>query len=110
MGFIIKLMYSAVSGVMGMIKKLLNQITQEVTSPVRAMVQQVTGGIWKGDGAVRFVNEMNSMIIPALLSVVGINTSFIGALQKSTDIFRNADKMATSKANELVDIFGNIFK
>ena len=110
MGFIIKLMYSAVSGVMGMIKKLLNQITQEVTSPVRAMVQQVTGGIWKGDGAVRFVNEMNSMIIPALLAVVGINTSFIGALQKSTDIFRNADKMATSKANELVDIFGNIFK
>jgi hypothetical protein len=95
---------------MGMIKKLLNQITQEVTSPIRAMVQQVTGGIWKGDGAVRFVNEMNSLIIPSLLSVVGINTSFIGALQKSTDIFRNADKMATSKANELVDIFGNIFK
>ncbi|MDX9851242.1 MAG: hypothetical protein RBT01_12085 [Anaerolineaceae bacterium] len=110
MGFIIKLMYSAVNGVMGMIKKLLNQITQEVTSPIRAMVQQVTGGIWKGDGAVRFVNEMNSLIIPSLLSVVGINTSFIGALQKSTDIFRNADKMATSKANELVDIFGNIFK
>jgi hypothetical protein len=103
-------MYSAVNGVMGMIKKLLNQITQEVTSPIRAMVQQVTGGIWKGDGAVRFVNEMNSMIIPSLLAVVGINTSFMGALQKSMDTFRNADKMATSKANELVDIFGNIFK
>jgi hypothetical protein len=110
MNFIIKLVYSAVDGVMGMIRKLLGQVTSEITSPLRAMVQQVTGGIWKGDGAVRFVNEMNSMIIPALLSIVGINTSFVGALQKSTEIFRNADKMATSKANELLDVFGNIFK
>ncbi len=110
MGFILKLVYSAVNGVMGSIKKLLNQITQEITSPLRAIVQQVTGGVWKGDGAVRFVNEMNTMVIPALLSVVGINTSFMGALQKSMDTFRNADKMATSKANELVDIFGNIYK
>ncbi len=110
MGFVLKLVYSAVNGVMGSIRKLLNQITQEITSPLRAMVQQVTGGVWKGDGADRFVNEMNSMIIPALLSVVGINTSFAGALQKAMDTYRNADKMATSKANELVDIFGNIFK
>ncbi len=110
MNFILKLVYSAVDGVMGMIRKLLNQVTQEITSPLRAMVQEVVGGIWKGDGSVRFVNEMQSMIIPALMSVVGINTSFIGALQKSTDIFRQADKMATSKANELVDIFGGIFK
>jgi len=110
MGFILKLVYSGVSGVMGSIRRLLNQITQEVTSPLRAMVQQVTGGIWKGDGADRFVNEMNTLVIPALLTVVGINTSFIGALQKSVDAFQTADKMATSKANELVDIFGNIFK
>ena len=110
MGFILKLVYSAVNSVMGMIRKLLNQVTQEITSPLRAMVQQVTGGVWKGDGADRFVNEMNSMVIPSLLSIVGINTSFIGALQRSTEIFQQADKMATSKANELVDIFGNIFK
>lgn len=110
MNFILKLVYSAVSGVMGSIKKLLNRVTSEVTSPLRNMVNQVTGGIWKGDGADRFVNEMTSKIIPDLTNIVGINNSFTGALQKSTDIFRQADKMATSKANELVDIFGNIFK
>lgn len=110
MNFILKLVYSAVDGVKGGIRKLLGQITSDITSPLRAMVQQVSGGIWKGDGADRFVNEMNSLILPGLTSIVGVNTSFIGALQKSTDIFRQADKMATSKANELVDIFGNIFK
>ena len=110
MGFILKFVTSAISGVMGTIKKLLSQITQEITSPLRAIVQQVTGGVWKGDGAVRFVNEMNTMIIPALVSVVGINTSFVSAIQKSVDIFHNAEKMATSKANELLDVFGNIYK
>ena len=110
MNFILKLVYSAVDGIMSKIRGLLNQVTQEVTSPLRGFVQQVSGGIWKGDGSVRFVNEMNSAIIPALLAIVGINTNFAGALQKSMDVFRNADKQATSKANELVDIFGNIFK
>ena len=110
MGFILKLVYSAVNGVMGMINKLLNQITQEITSPLRVMIRNVTGGIWKGDGADRFVNEMNSMVIPGLLSLVGINTSFLGALKKSTEIFQSADKMATSKAKEMEDVFGNIFK
>lgn len=108
--FILKLVYSAVNSVNSMIKKLLNQVTQEVTSPVRGIVQQVVGGVWKGDGSVRFVNEMNTMIIPALLSIVGINTNFMGAIQKSVNVFQNADKQATSKANELVDVFGSIFK
>ena len=53
---------------------------------------------------------MNTMIIPALLSIVGINTNFMGAIQKSVNVFQNADKQATSKANELVDVFGSIFK
>ncbi len=110
MGFILKLVYSVVSSVMSTITKLLNQVTQEVTSPLRAIVSQVVGGAWKGDGSVRFVNEMNSLVIPGLLSIVGINTSFKGAIQKSVDLFMNADKMATSKANELVDVFSNIFK
>ncbi|PKO08680.1 MAG: hypothetical protein CVU40_14585 [Chloroflexi bacterium HGW-Chloroflexi-2] len=110
MNFILKLVYSAVDGVMSQIKKLLNQITSEITSPLRGMVQQVVGGVWKGDGATRFVQEMQTLVIPALLSLVGINTSFVNALQKSTEIFRNADKQATSKANELLDIFGGIYK
>lgn len=110
MGFILKLVFSSVGGVMGSIRKLLSRVTEEVTSPLRTMVNQVTGGIWKGDGADRFVNEMTSEVLPALTSIVGINTSFIGALQKSMETFRNAEKQATSKANELVDIFGDIFK
>lgn len=110
MNFVLKLVFSAVDGVMGMIRKLLNQVTSEITSPLRGMVQQVTGGIWKGDGSVRFVNEMNSLVIPALLSIVGVNTSFMGAIQKSMEVMRTAEKQATSKANELLDVFGSIFK
>ena len=110
MNFILKIVFSAVDGVIGQVKKLLNQIISEVTSPLKGMVQQVVGGVWKGDGANRFVQEMNSIVIPALTALVGVNTSFIGALQKSVELMRNADKQATSKANELLDVFGSIFK
>lgn len=110
MSFILKLIFSSVDGVMSLIRKLLGRVTQEITSPLNQMVNDVTGGIWKGDGANRFVNEMKSEVLPGLMAIVGVNTSFMGAVQKSMDAFRTAEKQATSKANDLVDIFGNIFK
>lgn len=110
MGFVLKLIFSSVDGVMSKIRNLLSRVTQEITSPLRNMVNDVTGGIWKGDGADRFVNEMTSEVIPSLMAIVGVNTSFIGAVQKSMEAFRTAEKTATSKANDLLDVFGNIFK
>ena len=33
---------------MGQIRKLLSQITSEITSPLRGMVQKIVGGILEG--------------------------------------------------------------
>lgn len=109
LGFILKIARSVVNHVISMITSQVNIIQDAVTSPLRALVQQVTGGIWKGDGSVRFVNEMTSEVIPQLASIGSINMGFGSAIRKALDLMDQADRQAASKANELFDVFNKIF-
>ena len=90
----------------------LNEITriQElITEPLNKMVEQVTGGIWKGDGAVKFTQEMTSEVIPMLASIMAIQTSWADAVRKSQEAMEQAVQNATSQANSLFDVFNSIF-
>jgi phage-related protein len=107
---IFKLARSIVQSVTGMITAQINLIQNAITSPLKGFVQQVTGGIWKGDGSVRFVNEMTSQVIPQLVNIGNMNMSFSEAIKKAVETMNQADKQAASKANELFDVFGKIFK
>ncbi len=109
LGFILKIARSVVNHVISSINAQVNIIQDAVTAPLKGFVQQVTGGIWKGDGSVRFVNEMTSEVIPQLASIGSINLGFGSAIRKALDFMDQADKQAASKANELFDVFSKIF-
>ncbi len=98
-----------IGGVINQILQQVNIIEEAVTSPLKALVQQVTGGIWKGDGSVRFVNEMTSEVIPMLVNIMGFNTSYASAIKRSQDRMQQAFKQATSTAQTLFDVFNQIF-
>jgi hypothetical protein len=105
-----KLARSIVNGIISTIMKLMNQVQDAVTAPIRTWTQRVTGGIWKGDGAVRFVNEMTQEIIPQLVSIGSLNMNFGNSIKKCIDLIDQADKRALGRVNQLDEIFGNIFK
>jgi len=107
---IFKIARSIVQTVTGMITAQINLIQNAITSPLKGFVQQVTGGIWKGDGSVKFVNEMTNQVIPQLVNIGNMNMSFSEAIKKAVETMNQADKQAASKANELFDVFGKIFK
>lgn len=98
-----------VNNVINQVLQQVNIIQDAVTSPLRAIINQVTGGIWKGDGANRFVQEMTSEVIPMLVNIMGFNTNFANAIKKSQDTMQQAVKQATSQAQTLMDVFGQIF-
>lgn len=109
LGFILRIVRSVVNHVISMITSQVNLIQDAVTSPLRGLVQQVTGGIWKGEGANRFVQEMTSEVIPSLVNIGSMNMGFGNGIKKALDIMDQADRQAQSKANELFDVFGKIF-
>lgn len=98
-----------VNNVINQVLQQVNIIQDAVTSPLRAIINQVTGGIWKGDGANRFVQEMTSEVIPMLVNIMGFNTNFANAIKKSQDTMQQAVNQATSQAQTLMDVFGQIF-
>ncbi|MHB8133105.1 MAG: hypothetical protein ACYDH1_02675 [Anaerolineaceae bacterium] len=109
LGFILRIVRSVVNHVISMITAQVNIIQDAVTSPLRGIVQQVTGGVWKGEGANRFVQEMTSEVIPSLVNIGSMNMGFGNGIKKALDIMDQADRQAQSKANELFDVFGKIF-
>ncbi|MCS6992286.1 MAG: WXG100 family type VII secretion target [Anaerolineales bacterium] len=98
-----------VGNIISQILQQVRIIEDAVTAPLRALVQQVVGGIWKGDGATRFVNEMTSEVIPMLVNIMNVNNGYADALKKAQDRMNQAGRQAASQAQSLFDVFSQIF-
>lgn len=98
-----------VSNVISQVLQQVNIIQEAVTSPLRALVNQVMAGMWKGEGANRFVQEMTSEVIPMLVNIMGFNTNFANAIKKSQDRMQQSVHQATSQAQTLFDVFNRVF-
>jgi hypothetical protein len=108
-GRIIRIAKSIVRNLIKQVLQQVNIIQTLVTYPIRAMVQSVTNGIWKGNGADRFVAEMTSDIIPALTNIMDTGTKFGGQIEKGLDLMEQAEQKAKGLAGQLFDVFSNIF-
>jgi hypothetical protein len=105
--------FSMLSGVMdGIISSILshfNYIQDAITAPLKAMVNQVVQGVWKGNGANKFVAEMTDQVIPMIASILTGTQNYANALKKSQDHMMQGFQQASSIANSLNDVFNNIF-
>ena len=108
-GGLFKFVEDLVSNVINQIMKQINVIQEAVTAPLRGLVNEVMGGIWKGDGANRFVQEMLSEVIPMLVNIMGFGTNYANAISKAQNRMNQAINQATSKAQTLFDVFNGIF-
>lgn len=98
-----------VGDIINQILSQINIIQDAVTAPLRALVSAVTAGMWRGDGANRFVQEMTDEVIPMLVNIMGINTNFANGIKKSQEQMAQAVQQATQQAQSLLDVFGGIF-
>jgi WXG100 family type VII secretion target len=108
-GGIFKLMFDVVDGVISQIMSQIKVIEDAVTSPLRALLSEVMGGTWKGDGADRFVQEMTQEVIPMLVNIMNVNNNYSSAIRRSLDRMNQAEQTAAQQAQTLFDVFGQIF-
>jgi len=108
-GGIFKLMFDVVDGVINQIMSQAKIVEDAVTSPLRALVGQVMGGVWKGDGADKFVQEMTNDVIPMLVNIMNVNYSYSSAIRKALDRMNQAEQQAAQAANTLMEVFGQIY-
>ena len=109
MSVILRFARQVVQNVLGQLTQQFNIIQEQAFSPMQAMVQQVTDGVWVGKGADAFVEEVSSIMMPGVGKVGdGINI-FSKNIQNAMDVMDRADEQVSGFVNSLGDIFGGIF-
>jgi len=99
----------AIGGIISEILSQFNFIQDLITTPLRALVNQVVQGVWKGNGADKFVAEMTDQVIPMIASILTGTQNYANSIKKSQDHMLQGFQQASSIANSLNDVFSNIF-
>jgi uncharacterized protein YukE len=108
--FLLRLARAVLNTVLTQLMQQFNVVQDQALSPMRMMVQQVTGGVWRGQGANAFVDEVSSLMIPGV-GVVGNNITTIGNnIRYAVDVMDRADQQVNTLVNSLGDVFSGIYK
>lgn len=99
----------AIGGIISSILSQFNFLQDLVTTPLRGLVNQVMQGIWKGNGADKFVNEMTQDVIPMIANILTGTQNYANAIKKSQDHMLQGFQQASSIAQGLFDSFSSIF-
>ncbi len=79
-----------------------------IAVPIRAMVDAVTEGKWKGKGADAFKREMEEVVLKQLTSMGGSLDTLNANVNKASSIMENAENQACNLINKLGGLFGDI--
>ena len=108
-GVLIRFARKVVENVLSQLMQQFNAVQEQAFSPMQAMVQQVTDGVWVGKGADAFVEEVSSIMMPGVGKIGdGINI-FSKNITNAIDVMDQADTQVSNIVNGLGDLFGGIF-
>ncbi len=109
MSTILRFARQVVQNILSQLTQQFNIIQEQAYSPMQAMVQQVTDGIWVGKGADAFVEEVSSIMMPGV-GKIGDGVNLFGKnIQNAIDVMDQADEQVSGIVNSLGDLFGGIF-
>ena len=94
-----------IENALGGIGGVMNMITSEIEQPIKSMVQQVLGGIWKGKGADAFVQMINGQATKSIDTATSQLTTYKNNISKCSDTIAGFDGKGASQASELEESF-----
>jgi uncharacterized protein YukE len=107
--FLMRFARKVVEGVLSQLTQLLSMVQEMAMAPMRLMIQQVTGGVWRGNGANAFVQEVSSLMIPGVGKVATTITGLSNNLKHAQSVIDRADeevnKIVKSKLTDTFKFF-----
>ncbi|MFV9504537.1 MAG: hypothetical protein AB4911_08210 [Oscillochloridaceae bacterium umkhey_bin13] len=90
--FLLKLARAALESVLSQMNGQLQIVNEQALNPARQMIQAVVGGIWRGNGADAFVNELSSLMIPGVGRVAEQITQMNNDIVHAREVIERADE------------------
>lgn len=91
---LLRLARMVLESVLKQLAQQLNRVLEQALNPIQQMIQQVVGGIWIGDGADAFVNEVSQLVVPGVTKSGNHISTLSTNLQSARDIIERADEEA----------------
>lgn len=110
LGKLLRFARQVVANVLSQLTQQLNIVQQQALAPMRQMIQQVTGGVWVGDGANAFVQEVSSLMIPGVGKVGENITTMQRNLNRAIEVMDRADQQVNNMVRGLADVFNGIYR
>lgn len=107
---LVKIAKKVVNGVRQSLMGQINLLDTAVKAPIQAMVKEVTGGIWVGEGADAFVEQCTRLFLPQTENIIGASRLMHGGIGKALDIMEGADKKSLGFVNNLDGVFRLIYR
>ena len=106
---LIRFARKVVNSVQSQLEKQLTAVQEQAAAPIRAMVEQVVGGVWIGHGADNFVEEVSNLVLPGVGKIGGHITATQRNIDHAIETIDRADEEITNLVNGLADQFANIY-
>jgi len=103
---LLRLARRVVENVMSQLMQNLNVVEEQSLNPMRTMVQSVVDGIWTGNGANAFVDEVSNMMIPGVGQVMDNIQRTHDNISHAVNVIDRADEEVNQLiGSRLVDSF-----
>lgn len=89
---LIRMARSALESALSQLMQQFNVVEEQSLNPMRLMIQSVTNGIWIGEGANAFVEEVSNLMIPGVSKVGEQISTMHTNLTSARDIIDRADE------------------
>ncbi|MER2599646.1 MAG: WXG100 family type VII secretion target [Caldilineales bacterium] len=99
-----------VANVLSQLTQQFNIVQQQAMAPMRQMIQQVVGGVWVGDGADAFVQEVSSLMVPGVGKVGENITTLQSNINRAIEVMDRADQQVNNMVRGLADVFAAIYR
>ncbi len=98
-----------VSWVQSQLNNQINIVEEQVATGLRAIIEQIVGGVWIGRGADAFVEEVSNLVLPEVGRVGNVINTTQQNISHAVDTIDRADEQVTQLVNGLADLFANIY-
>jgi len=105
MNLIMSFVRSQVDNLLGQATKEIDRLGDEVAGGLRNALNPLQNGMWTGQGAEKFYEEMTSVVFPEIAAIATGGIDFIGAFGQAANIIEQADEAISGIVNSVVDMF-----
>jgi uncharacterized protein YukE len=88
----------------------MNIVSEQAYNPLQTLVQQTVKDSWRGVGADAFVEEVSSLHMPGVNSIMDQITAFQKNLANAGETMKRADQEAHQSVQALAETFEKIIQ